>query len=226
MNHYKLQIHLLSDTTFGRGDGIAGLIDQEVEHDPHGFPYLRGRTLKGLLSEECDNMINVLSRHQQPHWHRVASILFGRPGSSLDTIASIHVGDARLPEDIRQAIAYQIKQNNLQKAEVLDSLTTIRRQTSIDIETGTPDRGSLRSSRVVLRDLTLTADLSFVKLPPRDLADEDLESLLLVGVKALRYLGSSRNRGRGHVRCMLLDEKGNYFSSHLIDRFFDTQEVQ
>jgi CRISPR/Cas system CMR subunit Cmr4 (Cas7 group RAMP superfamily) len=56
MEIYHLKIKLLSDTTFGRGDGVAGLIDQEVEHDANGFPYLRGRTLKGLLSEECDNI--------------------------------------------------------------------------------------------------------------------------------------------------------------------------
>ena len=48
METYYLKMLLLSDTTFGRGDGVAGLIDQEVEHDPNGFPYLRGRTLKGL----------------------------------------------------------------------------------------------------------------------------------------------------------------------------------
>jgi hypothetical protein len=226
MNHYKLQIHLLSDTTFGRGDGVAGLIDQEVEHDSHGFPYLRGRTLKGLLSEECDNVINVLPQHQQPHWHRVASALFGRPGSSLDTIASIHVGDACLPEDIRQAVAYQITQNKLQKAEVLESLTTIRRQTSISVETGTPDRGSLRSARVVLRDLTFTADLSLVKSPSGDITEGDLESLLLVGVKALRHLGSARNRGRGHVRCTLLNEQGDCLSSQCLDHVFTPQEVQ
>ena len=62
---YRLKIKLLSDTTFGRGDGVAGLIDQEVEHNPCGFPYLRGRTLKGFLSEEGDNLIAMLTRHLQ-----------------------------------------------------------------------------------------------------------------------------------------------------------------
>ena len=60
MIKYQLKIKLLSDSTFGRGDGVAGLIDQEVEHDSSGFPYLRGRTVKGLLREECDNLIVTL----------------------------------------------------------------------------------------------------------------------------------------------------------------------
>jgi len=224
MNSYKLQIYLLSDTTFGRGDGVAGLVDQEVEHDQYGFPYLRGRTLKGLLSEECDNIIHALPRHQQLYWHQVASALFGKPGSSLDTIASIRVGDACLPNDIRQAIAYQIRQNKLQRSEILESLTTIRRQTSISVETGTPDQGSLRSARVVLHGLTFTADLNLIELPSGDITLEDLESLLLIGVKALRHLGSARNRGRGHVRCQLLNEQEDGLSSQLLDQFFGIQE--
>ncbi|MBF2028180.1 MAG: RAMP superfamily protein, partial [Oscillatoriales cyanobacterium C42_A2020_001] len=161
MSIYRLNIHLLSDTTFGRGDGVAGLIDQEVEHDPYGFPYLRGRTLKGLLSEECDNLIHTLPGDQKIHWQRVAGELFGKPGSTLDTMGAIHVGDACLPEDLRQAVAYQISRGKLTRAEILDSLTTIRRQTAINPESGVPDKGSLRSARVVLRDLTFTADLSF-----------------------------------------------------------------
>ena len=40
--------------------GVAGLIDREVEHDRYGLPYLHGRTLKGLLGEEADNLLYAL----------------------------------------------------------------------------------------------------------------------------------------------------------------------
>ncbi|NCJ07350.1 RAMP superfamily protein [Synechococcales cyanobacterium C] len=217
MPTYTLNIHLLSDTTFGRGDGVAGLLDQEVEHDPYGFPYLRGRTLKGLLSEECDNLIYTLPGNQKSHWQRIAEELFGKPGSTLDTMGAIHVGDARLPDDLHQAVAYQISQGKLTRAEILDSLTTIRRQTAIHPETGVPDRGSLRSGRVVLRDLTFTADLYFEQQPTADQL-----CLLMVGAKALRYLGSGRNRGRGHVRCCL---HGESLPQNHLDCFFAVQEA-
>jgi hypothetical protein len=49
----------------------------------------------------------------------------------------------------------------LTKTEVLDSLTTIRRQTSIDPQSGTADEGSLRSFRVVLRDFLFHGRLNF-----------------------------------------------------------------
>ncbi|HBY76367.1 MAG TPA: RAMP superfamily protein, partial [Cyanobacteria bacterium UBA11148] len=109
MSTYTLKIKLLSDATFGRGDGVAGLVDQEVEHDRYGFPYLRGRTLKGLLSEECDNLIAVLPEDsQRQHWQEIANCLFGIPGSTLETQGKVHVGDACLPSDLRYAIAAQL----------------------------------------------------------------------------------------------------------------------
>jgi|SRR6476469_859337 len=213
---YQLKIELRSDTTFGRGDGVAGLIDQEVEHDPYGFPYLRGRTLKGLLSEECDNLIAVLSNHQQD-WEKVACKLFGTLGSTLGTIGAVHVGDACLPDDLRQAVAFQIEDETLTKTEVLDSLTAIRRQTAIDAQSGTPDEGSLRSLRVVLRELYFTADLIFEKMPSNEML-----SLLAVSSLALRRLGSGRNRGRGRVRCTLHDSEGSDIT-HQYAKIFGTE---
>ena len=63
----KMEITLLSDVTFGRGDGVAGLIDAEVEHDEYGMLYLRGRTLQGLLVEECANIFMRLGTWHQHH---------------------------------------------------------------------------------------------------------------------------------------------------------------
>ncbi len=200
MSTYKLIIKLLSDTTFGRGDGVAGLIDQEVEHDSSGFPYLRGRTLKGLLSEECDNLIAVLPENIRSDWENVACRLFGIPGSSLKTIGEMHVGDACFPDDLREVVAWQIKNQELTDKEVLNSLTTVRRQTAINYQTCVADKGSLRSFRVVIRALEFKADLLFENQP-----NDELLSLLAVSTLALRRMGSGRNRGRGHVQCTLHD---------------------
>src|SRR5947209_3452288 len=60
-----LDIHLtlLSDGTFGRGDGVASLVDEEVEYNPQtGLPEIGARRLKGLLVEECANILFGLNR--------------------------------------------------------------------------------------------------------------------------------------------------------------------
>lgn len=205
MSNYSFKIELLSDTTFGRGDGVAGLIDQEVEHDPYGFPYLRGRTLKGLISEECDNLVFLLPESQRNDWLKIRKDLFGTPGSTAETMAKMHIGDACLPEDLRQAVALQFEQENtLSTGDILSSLTTFRRQTSIDPEDGIAKERSLRSSRVILRELCFTAPIS-LNLDPVDDVNKT-RSLLGVGALALRRLGSGRNRGRGHVKCTLWEE--------------------
>jgi hypothetical protein len=219
MSTYTLKIKLWSDTTFGRGDGVAGLVDQEVEHDRYGFPYLRGRTLKGLLSEECDNLITVLpDDNQRQQWQKIANDLFGRPGSTLDTQAKIHVGDACLPDDLRKAIAAQLDAEQDRKrrdsrykptitsTDILECLTTIRRQTAIDPEDGAPTEHSLRSARVILRELPFESKLLFEPELNKDSEDDkDILALLAVGTLALRRIGSGRNRGRGHVQCSLHD---------------------
>ena len=214
MSFYQLRIQLLSDTTFGRGDGVAGLIDQEVEHDANGFPYLRGRTLKGLLSEECDNLAAVINdADRRKHWQSIAAQLFGVPGSTLDTIALIHVGDACLPEDLRRAIAQEITNKNLTSVNVLDSLTTVRRQTAISTDTGVADPNSLRSARVVLRERCFTAYLFLDDVPKSDI--NDVLALLAAGAAALRRIGSGRNRGRGHVKCTIWDGTKPLDARHL-----------
>ncbi|WP_449419087.1 RAMP superfamily CRISPR-associated protein [Phormidium nigroviride] len=233
MSIYELQVHikLLSDTTFGRGDGVAGLVDQEVEHDSYGFPYLRGRTLKGLLSEECNNLLILLKDEVFRHWNDVRNKLFGVSGSVIEKTSIMHVGDACLPEKLREAVAIQIEKERekdkpaLTLTDILHSVTTIRRQTAINPNNGTADRGSLRSARVVIRDR--------VNTPPRFTAllffDEeptaDMKALLAVGLLALRHLGSGRNRGRGHVQCSLWDANGkNDITQDFVDRFGKIEE--
>ncbi len=234
MSRYQLKIELISDTTFGRGDGVPGLVDQEIEHDRYGLPYLRGRTLKGLISEECDNLVFGLPEDNKRYWQQQARQLFGRAGSGIDAIAQVHFGDACLPESLRTAIAYQVESDRFARADVLASLTTIRRQTAIDTNTGVADEGSLRSLRVAIRELIFIADLLLESTPPEKKPTEqtaayDLLTLLLISTKSLRYVGSGRNRGRGHVCCTLLSDSGEKISEQTeaahLDNFFDVKKV-
>ena len=209
MTPYYLALTLLTDATFGRGDGIAGLVDVEVEHDTHGLPYLRGRTLKGLWREECENLIAV-----HPHgtdWKKHADDLFGVGGSGLDSTGLLHVGDACLPAAVRNAVM----QATLNPHDVLTSLTTIRRQTALD-NTGVAQDHSLRSMRAILRTSTFISTITTT-------TDADLSSkqkaVLVAGCYALRRVGTGRNRGRGEVRCRLHDAAGAVLSADLLEQF-------
>jgi CRISPR/Cas system CMR subunit Cmr4 (Cas7 group RAMP superfamily) len=199
----KLTLHLklLSDTTFGRGDGVSGLVDQEIEHDTKtGLPFIRGRTLKGLLVEECANILYAV-----PDADRVenaARQLFGMGGSGLQDTGLLHVGNAELQQNVVEAVRQDIKANRLRPSDVLDMFTAIRRQTAMNEETGTPDHGSLRSSRVLLRETELYAPLE-IALPDDNPTKEDALALLSACVAGLRRGGIGRNRGRGRLEAQL-----------------------
>ncbi len=198
-----LKLTLESDATFGRGDGVSGLVDLEVEHDAAtGLPFVRGRTLKGLLVEECANILHALEMAKASghgRFQEAAQRLFGIAGSSLTTGGAIHVGAAQLHEELCSAITADVEAGRLRPAEVLEMFTDIRRQTAVNEKTGVPEDKSLRSSRVLLRGTELFAQID-VALP-----EEDREALALLGacVAGLRRGGVGRNRGRGRLKASL-----------------------
>lgn len=201
---YEMRFDLISDATFGRGEGVAGLVDVEVEHDRHGLPFLGGRALKGLLVEECANLLYGLSGHPaEPDFRRAAHWLFGRPGSAIEDEAHLHVGRAQLPADLRAAVQAEVEQALLSPADVLESFTAIRRQTAVGAVTGAPEAGSLRSLRVVLRQTPFVARLDLDGDP-----DADSLALLAACVRCVRRAGTGRNRGRGRLAARLHDDQG------------------
>lgn len=198
MKTYWLQFRLLSDATFGRGEGLAGVVDQEVDHDVNGLPYLRGRALKGLLNEECANLLFALNKAER--WTHAAQRLFGEAGSLASHSAQLHVGDARLPADLRAAVAAALADTTspLRSADILESLTTIRHQTAVGEVSGAPDNATLRAMRVVVRGAVFEAPLIF----QHDAEPADLQ-LLAACAMSLRRAGTGRNRGRGRLQATL-----------------------
>jgi CRISPR/Cas system CSM-associated protein Csm3 (group 7 of RAMP superfamily) len=118
----------------------------------------------------------------------------------------MHVGHARLPADLRQAIVTDLRREEYQPVDVLDALTDVRYQTAVDL-TGKPVDGTLRAMRVILRKTAFEATLRFPEKP----SDGEL-ALLSACVHAARRLGTARNRGRGRVKMCLYDEKGEPIS--------------
>lgn len=231
MASYLIQLTLTSDTTFSRGDGVAGVLDREVEHDELGLPYLHGRTLKGLLGEEADNLLDCLEAMgmtiENSVWEKARYTLFGKGGSKADPNeklgATLHYGHAQLPTSLRETVQLTLekaKDNLLTRQDVLASLTAVRRQTAVNGD-GLPHDGSLRSMRVILRQTVFTAELNGRDLQPIELA------LLAAAILALRRAGTGRNRGRGQLQADLLDENGDSILQQHYQVFADAlpQEV-
>jgi hypothetical protein len=203
-----LELTLLSDASFGRGDGIAGVVDSEIEYNPRtGLPLIKGRTIKGLLVEECANFLfslGVISTEKLPDYKTSAASLFGFAGSDGNSAGKVTFSDATLPKPLTQEIEKEISHKLLAPQQILESLTAIRSQTSVDYETGAPITNSLRSIRVLLHGITL---ISRVDISGDASTTE--KSLLAACILGLHRGGSGRNRGRGKIKCRLFDEDHN-----------------
>ncbi len=187
----RIMIELLSDTTFGRGEGTPGAVDVEVEHDAHGLPMLGGKALRGLLRDSWLSM-----QEHFPQLQAAGRRVLGPP-ADLEETAILRVGDATIEESARAFFisATERLHHPIAPETILAALTEIRAQTSEDRASGAPARPTLRSTRVVVRGLKLAAPLSWLSAPGPD----DARCLALVAL-ATRHGGLARNRGRGHLR--------------------------
>src|SRR5690349_6932975 len=125
MTPTKIRITIKSATTFGRGDGVAGLVDREIEHDLNGFPFLRGKTLKGLLGESAENVLfalNVREADITNRWRVAKDRLFGKPGRGDRERGTLHIGDATLSAGLRSALQDKLDTKTLTREDILYSL--------------------------------------------------------------------------------------------------------
>jgi len=195
-----LLIELLSDSTFSRGEGTAGVVDTDVEHDEFGLPFIGGKTIRGLLRDSWLSICEHFSTLND-----AAERVLGRSQAldeSPDKSCRLRIGDAHLPDPIRYAVRVAVEraEKPLSPDAILAGSTSIRYQTAEDRETGAPATTTLRSSRVVLRGFVFQAGLTW--LDGYKPVSDDLQVLALCAL-ATRHGGLLRNRGRGYFRMTL-----------------------
>lgn len=201
MREYTLKVELLTETLFGSGESIPGDVDEEVLHDVYGFPYMKGKTIKGKLREEALHVQMCIGAGQAEE--EIVDRLFGTGDAKEDTI--LKFSDLTVSSGVRQLLMMQMKDiaTGIDPQDILEAMTDIRNFTRIE-ETGVAKKGSLRRIRVIHRGYhfycTITAQ--------RELSMEE-EILLAAAAASLRHLGSMETRGKGHVKCTLWKEKDN-----------------
>jgi len=194
MNTLHLSIQPLSPLLASTGQG-AVLVDADAVFHQTGFPYIPARRLKGLLRESLTEVLEIMGRAEEEIAKNVRA-LFGHEGDDHNN-GKIAIGNANVSqwEDI---VKYMSSDNSVTPDDVKSYLATEVQQTALD--EGTAKKHSLRNYRVVLprKDLTFVSEVAILK----DISDDE-SKWLRNAVSNLRYMGSRRNRGFGHVRCSL-----------------------
>lgn len=206
MANHTLYIRLLSDTSFGRGDGIGGVVNSEVEHNSRtGLPYIKGRTLKGLLVEACADLLYGIEKSNHPYFRDIVNIarnLFGIPGSTHEDKGVIQVGNGILPHGFQQRVKASIHAGSYTSTEILEAMTTVRYQTAVDALTDKPLDTSLRATRVIVRNTIFEAKI----LSDKGLNNDQL-AYLCACVGTVRRAGLNRSRGLGHIKMYVDSEE-------------------
>lgn len=203
MTVYVLEITLQSPLTPASGEDRVGLVDRDVAFDDLGLPILPGKRLKGLWREAYCDVVDaweLCGKSDIPS----ADAIFGKVGQKSDPKGTyMHVSSAELKEASSLKPWLQYLQHppdaKLSIEDIIQHFTTVRAQTAIDRLTGAAGENTLRLTRTVQVGRVFRAQVSFVNPP-----DDEVIKGLARGAAALQYMGTSRTRGFGKVRCRLL----------------------
>lgn len=178
---YKIKIELISDMCPSSGEAYGSAVDNDIEYDYYGIPYISARRIKGCLRESA-----VLMRE----WGLDIPVeaIFGKEGNRR---GSLRLGNAKVHQYKKYCteIAEQGQTGLTHPQNVLSFFSYIRMQTAM--EDGVAKEGSLRVIRVLKKGMIFEAE-AYV-------ADCYYDKMTKI-CKCMRNMGLHRTRGMGEVK--------------------------
>jgi len=202
MEEYLIRINVLTDAVFGSGYSVPGFIDTDVLYDEYGFPYLKGKTLKGKLGEMATVFVNMVK--SVPELKNYGEV-FQQKKDRLFGVAHefdpnrLKFSDCEVSKNVRDYFRMHMQDSTITPDEILNALTHTETVTSIDYERGAAKKNSLRSFRVINRGITL-----YSKVISPFILDNDERIILASSCSLLRHLGSYETKGKGYADVSLL----------------------
>lgn len=188
----NIKLELLSDASPGSGEGLASIIDSDINYDIYGVPFIPSKRLKGVFRD------SALDLEKLGLLKNTIKDLFGEMGS-IDS-SSFRISNGYLLE-LESIKSFFNKYNDskdfksiFNQQSILDYYSYLRSQTSINYETGVAEHNSLRTMRVLKKGLEFIFSLEF-----DEKYKDDIEKIC----KITRNFGSSRTRGLGHIKVTL-----------------------
>lgn len=210
MEKILVEIELLSDTIFGSGNAVPGDVDVDVLMDEDGFPYFKGKTFKGKLREEANNIVYWSGNDKLKS---AVKKLFGEADWDDFRLydGKLCFGDFALSNGIKNILKSKLKNESIGRQELIDALTIERSFTQM--EDGVAKDKSLRTARAIRKGLSFYGEV--VSLGP---LDEYGKAILAGATGMLKYLGTMETRGFGQVEIDLFRD-GKSVSQEWLDLF-------
>lgn len=181
-----LKVTMLSEWLVAGGFDRSSGADQVQVRDSEGFPYIPGRTLRGLLREACET---AAACEAGSALDALVASLFGREGEE----GCLALTDATLPQEVVAAV---LRAQDIEEREGLLRLFCGLVARTALTEEGVAKEPTLRISEVGIPGLVFLAQLSA--------PDKSSLQFLAFAAGLVRRLGACRYRGLGRCRLELL----------------------
>lgn len=182
----KVTLTTKSELLSSTGESSAW-IDADLKYDKYGFPFVSGKTYKGLLRESMMEVTEMIGEPKD-----VVTKLFGRAGEPEGGLLRFNnVYPEHYDNNAKKLLV--ANKDVICPGFIKSFYTTIIAQTAIDDDGAVKDK-SLRKYRLLKRGKKFETFIENVEL----LSHFEKE-LLKKSIVNLRYLGLRRNRGFGEV---------------------------
>lgn len=178
----------------GSGKGGGNEVDNRIDRDSEGLPYIPGKMLKGLIKDAC-NRLNQVGNSAYSFVEEIFGSSEENKGLNRTSTNSgkIYISDARLSPALRSALVEE------KSITAKDNITRNIYSTAIDDKTGTAKKASLRGYEVAV-PMELYATLEC------DCDKTVLDSIKIATSKLVYAVGSHKSRGLGEVVIEFRDE--------------------
>jgi len=207
-----------SDYHIGSGFGIAGVVDDTLVKDAKGRLLIPGKTLKGIIRDACEDLVNAFHIPELVCNGTVANggKMCGVNRSGNTCLLCLIFGSEAIPSHFRfqsarrrDAVGDLMGEEEMSSA--LQALSRIEAHNCIDRDTGTATEKLLFAYELGRK--TESYEAGIFQIRPFDSSDREKETfaLLVAGMRFVMRLGGNRRRGKGRCRLRIEGQvRGKY----------------
>ncbi len=196
MSTFKLRIAMHSDWRIGSGKGRQGAVDELVQRDGDGFPFIPVSTLRGVWRDSAEQLAYALDGGPDGQWQHAVSHLFGsqpaiddRGKKGCEPIKSLL---SPMPARMEDAVRARLSGDN--KKPLRDALTFIKPGVGIDPETGSAKENFLRFIEISRTGTVLECAATI------NSNDDVMRALAICSAAMVTSIGGERRRGAGKCK--------------------------
>lgn len=203
---FSLSVHMESDWHVGTGGGRQAAVDNRIDRDQDGLPFLPGSTIRGVWRAAAQRLaLGLNDGDEAGPWSNIVAALFGGTGSLAGHTPSgeppqrgaLVVGAARIPPVLRNGLVGGPGAPG--RARLRQALTFVTPQLAIESSSGRARPGHPRTIEMARQGAVLVGQ-GQVAFPD---GDEDaaraMLAMLVASTQLVDRLGGKRRRGTG--RC-------------------------